>query len=50
MTEAKTKERILKGRINCPVCGNDAPSQGLCPKCGCYTDCRTKTHITEESE
>ena len=36
-------ERILKGRIKCPVCGQDAPSQGFCPKCNCLTDCRTKS-------
>ena len=34
-------ERILKGRIKCPVCGQGAPSQGFCPKCNCLTDCRT---------
>ena len=36
-------ERILKGRIKCPVCGQGAPSRGFCPKCNCLTDCRTKS-------
>ena len=45
-----TTERILKGRIHCPVCGKDAPSVGLCPECGCYTDCRTKTHAASPAK
>ena len=34
-------EEKPRGRIRCPVCDKDAPSVGLCPHCGCYTDCRT---------